>query len=189
MRLLIEIYVYSLYLIPNSLHKTNRPVFEIAEDIITNSSVRASLIVSNYETVKLTETISGKFPVNLLKNEIFGESPRGLRFPRHHKLFDPFNDKIKQLLEGGIMQMWVEEFYNLKRTITSKHPEVLTTDHLSTGFKIWLSCVFIATSSFVLELIIFNRRRICQYGKDLLVLVIDKLILLLHNIRSLLRNV
>lgn len=81
----------------------------------------------------------------------------GIIFDRHSFLHFAFNEKIKKLKESGILETFI--FFNSKhRARYSKEigevtePAVLTMDHLSTGFLIWIIMLFIALVVFAFEL-------------------------------------
>lgn len=79
--------------------------------------------------------------------------------PRHHFLYESFNEIIKKLFEGGIIKTFIEPYYLIRNTQGKKQPEVLTLDHLMIGFQLWLFFLVVATLGFFIEFLIRSVRR------------------------------
>lgn len=129
--------------------------------ITTNASSRSSLVVTEAHRATLHNQHKGQLSVKVL-SEIFSVSIRGMIFPRYHVLFDPFNEKLKQLYEAGIIQNWIEELNKIKYKPPEDGPAVLTVDHVTVGFQVCCCCLLIAAVAFILELAIFHRRNIYE---------------------------
>lgn len=72
---------------------------------------------------------------------------------------DVINEKIQQLVEGGLIEYFDRETNKFLRPETYQHllydgPEVLTMEHLEAGFVVWLVSVFIAICAFIGEWIV-----------------------------------
>ena len=70
-------------------------------------------------------------------------------------LYKSFNKKLTQLVESGLAERYVNEFAN-PYPIENEDggPVVLTFDHLSVGFQIWLLFLFVSFVSFLVEQIV-----------------------------------
>lgn len=115
-------------------------IWNIRRNISLNASIRAAVVVSNYHLIEHTKKLNRSATAKVLE-ELSAEAPRGMVFPRYHVLLEPFNKKLGQLLQGGIVQRLVEFYYKIKVVNISKGPEMLTNEHLEIGFKIWLMFV------------------------------------------------
>ena len=77
-----------------------------------------------------------------------------------HYLYATLNRKIKRLVEGGFFVRWHERYLN-DWSLRKPEPEpdrgkiVLTMDHLSVGFTIWLGMLLIASVAMIAELVRF----------------------------------
>lgn len=73
-----------------------------------------------------------------------------------------FNEKLKQLIESGITQRFIDSFYEFKFDLENSGPSILTLDQLNAGFLAWLYCLSISFLIFLLELILFYRKKIFE---------------------------
>lgn len=106
----------------------------------------AFLIPSNY--IKHF-TNSAQNPLSVLPETVMsGHS--GLVFPQHHLLFRVFNKKLIQLKSGGIIQDLVK-IAKPQDAEPYDGSSVLTVDHLTIGFHIWLIVALIALIAFCIE--------------------------------------
>lgn len=124
------------------------------------------MLITNFDLINLRSKLNGIAEVKVL-NELFMEVPRGLRFPRGHVLFEPFDRKLVQLIQAGIVQRLVKSYYDLNMARIKKGPAVLTLQHLELGFQIWLFFLALSTIAFIAEILIFWRR----HAKELLLSV------------------
>lgn len=129
--------------------------------ITTNASSRSSLVVTEAHWATLHNQHKGQLSVKVL-SEIFSVSIRGMIFPRYHVLFDPFNEKLKQLYEAGIIQSWIEELNKIKYKQPEDGPAVLTVDHVTVGFQVCCFCLLIAAFAFISELAFFHRHNLYE---------------------------
>lgn len=129
---------------------------ELSNRISTNSSVKAAMIITNLNFIKLRSEPNGVANVKVL-NELVMEVPRGLMFPRFHVLYEPFSRKLDQLFQAGIVQRLVQSYYNFNMAQITKGPKVLTIEHLALGFQVWLFFLMISTIAFIAE-ILFSLR-------------------------------
>jgi hypothetical protein len=98
---------------------------------------------------------NGLFLTRLTKQRMALDAS-GMVFPKNHKLFEIFDRKIQQLLSGGIINHYTEEWFqylNPKRYahLKSQDPEVLKMSDLEAGFMVWLITILIATLAFLFE--------------------------------------
>jgi hypothetical protein len=107
-----------------------------------------------------------------LLSEPYQEQFCGVKFPRNHRLYPNFNNKITQLFEAGITEKYIkditENVLNPKRyekpvLLHKKYlettwrksfidePKVLTMKDLEFGFVIWLGSLVLPMIGFILE--------------------------------------
>ena len=85
-------------------------------------------------------------------------------------LYSTFDWKIKQLIEGGFFAHWVDRYFS-HPSVQAPEPEpdddkvVLTIDHLSVGFIIWLGMLLISSVAFITE---FLRVHLANYLQRIL---------------------
>ena len=83
-------------------------------------------------------------------------------------LLTTFDWKIKQSVEGGFFAYWIDKFVS-HSSVQAPEPEddrvVLTMEHLSVGFILWLGILLIASVAFVAE---FTRVHLANYMKGIL---------------------
>ena len=76
---------------------------------------------------------------------------------KNHFLYSTLDWKIKQLVEGGFFVHWFDRYLS-DSSLQKPEPEpdgdkvVLTMDHLSVGFIIWLGMLLIASAAFIAEI-------------------------------------
>ena len=83
-------------------------------------------------------------------------------------LHPTFKWKIKQLIQGGFFDHWLKQYTTHRSVVEKKLEEdkvVLTMDHLSVGFTIWLAMLLISLLGFIGEQIKF---RITNYFRVVL---------------------
>ena len=76
-------------------------------------------------------------------------------------LYSTFDWKIKQLIQGGFFNVWMERYKSHSSVQSPEHdPDegkiVLTMDHLSVGFIVWLVSLAIASAVMILEHVRFH---------------------------------
>lgn len=101
--------------------------------------------------------------------ETFATNLIGLTFQRFEFMMEPYDRKILQLIESGLMAKFIRDNSSVYSTpIPNDDPAVLTLNDLSVGFKVWLFFVAIAIFSFILERTVFVSlraiRRICAWN-------------------------
>lgn len=77
-------------------------------------------------------------------------------------LFRPFNHKLKQLTESGIVQRLIQPYFENKFSLDELGPSVLTMEHLKVGFQAWICCLLVSTLVFAVEVLVFYQRAICE---------------------------
>lgn len=88
----------------------------------------------------------------------------GMRFPRHHKFFETFDEKFQQMVTAGMIVTWshdhneylnpkyYEQFKNIFES--GDEPKVLTLQKLEAGFVICLASLLFALFAFIGEWLI-----------------------------------
>ena len=77
---------------------------------------------------------------------------------KHNFLHSTLDRKIRQLVEGGFFAHWIDRYLS-DSSLQKPEPEpdddkvVLTMDHLSVGFIIWLGMLLIASAALTAELV------------------------------------
>lgn len=100
------------------------------------------------------------------------------KFSSNHILYEKFNSKLKQLIESGIVQRWVDYFYRRKYDLEGSGPSVLTLDDLEVGFQVWFCFVLLSASVFLMEILIFYQREIVDLMQLLRTYLIMRFIIL-----------
>ena len=89
-------------------------------------------------------------------------------------LHSTFKSKVNQLIQAGIFKYWLDPYLNHPSMIEEPLEEnkiVLTFDHLSVGFTLWIGMLLIATLGFTAEL---ARFRVSIYVKALVIKTVLK---------------
>ena len=123
-----------------------------------NSSFKGSSIFNdlflsmfNYKKEPEDRLYFNQLDQNVISHNLHIKMPR-----KSHFLYSTFDWKIKQLIQGGFFNVWIER-YKSHSSVQSPQPDpdkgkvVLTMDHLSVGFIIWLVSLAIASAVMVLE--------------------------------------
>lgn len=111
----------------------------------------------NFETFILSFISSqGKILSRLLPESLSMEITCMI-FPKFHRFFDIFDQKIQQLIIGG----FVNSTRDFHKTASHKKytqsfaelggPQILTMEHLETGFVVWLVSISFSIITFSLE--------------------------------------
>ena len=112
------------------------------------------LFMYNYEK-NLTE----KFYFQKLDQKVLSYN-LGVSLPSSRtSLYPTFKWKIKQLIQGGFFDQWLKPYLNHRSLVEKELEEdkvVLTMDHLSVGFTIWLTMLLISLLGFIGERIKFH---------------------------------
>lgn len=77
-----------------------------------------------------------------------------------------FKFKINQLIHGGFFDHWMNKYLHHPSLLKKQEDDnkvVLTMDHLSVGFSIWLAMLLIASMMFITEL---ARSKIAKYFRE-----------------------
>lgn len=61
------------------------------------------------------------------------------------------NRKAVQFVESGLNQKFMDKYRYVKKFAEEVGPKVLTVEHLSAGFLVWLTCIFTAILAFLIE--------------------------------------
>lgn len=106
----------------------------------------ASLDWMRYET-------DDTFKYSVLKERVFAEHV-GFSFDKKVFFYRPFNRKISQLLEGGIIDHYKSLEPEFPKDREVEGPVVLSLTHIHVWFYIWLIGLSLSLLSFVGELIV-----------------------------------
>lgn len=125
---------------------------------IFDPEFKESILVGGSNLYLDVQFSKGKLLDRILKQRLAHDAS-GMLFPRNHKLFDIFNRKIQQLLTGGIINHFTDEWFKYLDAKRYAHlypegPKVLTMKHLEAGFVLWLVSISFAIMAFSCEWII-----------------------------------
>lgn len=124
---------------------------------------RRSFLVTEVNCIRKVKESPGKLRMKLMDQRVISFY-YGLTFHRHSFFYSSFNKKIKQLRPSGVVNKlsYIEEKSITKYRIqsTQKFSEksdlvVLTMDHLTIGFLIWIVLLLMAFCVFVINFTIF----------------------------------
>ena len=89
-------------------------------------------------------------------------------------LHSTFKSKVNQLIQGGFFKYWLDPYLNhpsMHEKPVEEDKIILTFDHLSVGFTIWIGMLLIATLGFIAELARFH---VSNYVKALMINIVLK---------------
>lgn len=75
----------------------------------------------------------------------------GLETSKNNFLNRQVNKKIVQVVESGLMDYWTAKYVPRPKYFPQPGPQILTMDHLSIGFEIWLCCLLLCFVTFLIE--------------------------------------
>lgn len=130
---------------------------------LQNSSFEGAAIYNNLDlTLRNYKKKSGeKLFFNKLDENILSYNLAIIFSGVRHPLHSTLKRKIKQLIQGGFFNFWINQYLNHPSILEQEIEEirvVLTMDHLSVGFTIWLAMLLIAFIVFMVELAQFYLR-------------------------------
>lgn len=118
---------------------------------VTSDSFKGGVFISDEMLATLKTDYRGEIEWITIKQPVLS-SHVAMYFEQNHFLFEPINEKINQLINGGIIDHWIKNAtnsrYNLEKQ-TKRGPKVLTMNHLMIGFQVWL--LFLAFACSVLN--------------------------------------
>ena len=98
---------------------------------------------------------------NQLEEKIMSDNVHVSLSDRSNFLYSTFDWKIKQLVEGGFFVHWMDR-YTSHPSVQKSEPGdsriVLTMEHLSVGFTMWLGILRLASFALIGELAWFQRK-------------------------------
>lgn len=100
---------------------------------------------------------SGVTSLALLKDSTYKTYFRSITFRPYHPYFEMFNEKIGELISGGILQHLYRKKLNPKSQFFVEEnigPQILTMEHLEMGFAICLIPLTKAIIAFIFELLL-----------------------------------
>lgn len=131
-----------------------------------NFKFRRSFLVSEGNCIsRVYQDDPGALRMKLLDQRVFSFH-QAITFHRHSFFYSSFNKKIKQLKPSGVVNMLQYKIYKAEKMLDQyriknsqkleeKPPVVLTMDHLTIGFLIWIALLLMAFCIFVINFIIF----------------------------------
>jgi hypothetical protein len=149
----------------------NLTVYEnVMYEKIFNPKFKGVLHTTYDEMIHAAIRTRGEFPKRIIKDH-FMVVMCSMEVERNHKFFEVLDRKTQQMINSGIIEhnrAYFDKFYDPKyymkperytkeyltkgyRHINPKAPKVLTMEHLSSGFVIWLISFAIAFAAFVTE--------------------------------------
>lgn len=125
---------------------------------IQNSSFEGCILHDYFLLLMAKYQFNGTLQWNTLDENVLSYN-YGLALQRFHFATPIFQDAIVQLIEGGFYDRWISHY--LKDRFATWKPEdagpiVLTMNHLSIGFKLWLLMILLSSLAFVGELLYFH---------------------------------
>ena len=148
-----------------TLHPINKIFKQLQNSSCKNFAVFNELALSmlNYKKEPKDRVSFHQLEKKLLSHNIHVSLPL-----KHNFLYSTFEWKIKQLVQGGFFNHWMDRYLS-HPSVKAPEPEdnrvVLTMDHLSVGFTIWLGVLLIASIALVAEL---ARFLIANYLREIL---------------------
>ena len=122
-----------------------------------NSSFKGIVLFDELNLLfyNFNRTVEQKFDF-LKLDEKFLSYNLAVKLPNHAKSYRLTVEwKVTQLIRGGFFNHWMEPYLNHRSILERKEKEdkiVLTMEHLSVGFTIWLACLAITSIAFIAEL-------------------------------------
>lgn len=101
------------------------------------------------------------FTLLVLPQTIFS-FPVAMYFPKNHYLVSIFEDVIGHLQAVGILQFWMNKYYDtayVKHQIVNTEPKKMNLDHLSGIFIVWMFGCFTSCICCLVEIIFKSFRR------------------------------
>ena len=136
-------------------HFTHNILEQSQNSSFKGSSIFNDLFLSMHNYKKEPED---RYYFNQLEQKVLSDNIH-IALPRKsHFFYSTFDWKIKQLIQGGFFNVWIER-YKSHSSVQSPQPDldkgkvVLTMDHLSVGFIIWLVSLAIASVVMVVEIV------------------------------------
>ena len=134
-------------------HVTDNILKQSQNSSFKGSGIFNGLFLSMYNYKKEPED---RLYFNQLEQKVLSHNVH-ISMPRQsHFLYSTFDWKMKQLVHGGFFNVWMER-YTSHSSVQSLEPDpdegkvVLTMDHLSVGFIIWLVSLAIASVVMIIE--------------------------------------
>ena len=109
------------------------------------------------------KAVEDKFYFHTLKEKMMSYNIAVVLPDSYNFMHSTFKLKINQLIQAGFFDHWME-LYMTDPSLIEKEVEedkiVLTIDHLSVGFTMWLGMLLIASIAFTIELVRFGLHKI-----------------------------
>ena len=139
-------------------HSTNNVLEQSQDSSFKSSAIFNDLFLSMYNYKKDEED---RYYFNQLEQKVLSHNVHIKMPEKSFFLYSTFDWKIKQLIQGGFFDHWMER-YTSHPSVQAPEPDpdegkvVLRMDHLSVGFTIWLVSLVIALVVMVLEFARFH---------------------------------
>lgn len=101
---------------------------------------------------------SGRWSI-LVLDETFDTSYYSYVFPLFSPFFETFDGKIGDMISAGLFKHWIDiqvDPKGFQRIEEEEKPQVLTIDHFSICFEIWLISLSASVFTYVLEFVVFS---------------------------------
>jgi hypothetical protein len=121
-------------------------------------------MISKLEFNFIKNKTEGKTRLKLLDQRIYTQH-LGLVFDHHHFLHPLFDKNILRLVDGGIISYWdlnLRVRYNYDWKPPDSEPVILTLDHLSVGFLVWVIALVISSVGFLGEIVFYWSPKMCS---------------------------
>lgn len=119
--------------------------------LLVDGSKRA-IYTSDEFLQSFIKSSDGKFKYLKLKERIVSDHISYI-FERNYFMFEAYNRKILQLVESGIAAKIIQGYNQKTGELAEDGPAVLTLEHLSVGFEIWLLFLLVSSVCFLFEFV------------------------------------
>lgn len=91
-----------------------------------------------------------------------------LYLPAHHRFFNSFNEKFKQMIEAGLIDQYIRALTEIFKLIGPREKleepyKILTLEELEAGFVVCMVSLFLAVAVFFLEWIVRLKDLVVAY--------------------------
>ena len=144
---------------PSQIIPCRRDNYNLTNEIINQSQnlLFEGCFISNELDLNLFNSAkkpTKKFHFQKLDQKVITYNLKVKLPPATNFLHSTFKWKIQQLIQGGFFDHWLKPYLNHQSVVEKELEDdkvVLTMDHLSVGFTIWLAMLLISTLVFIGE--------------------------------------
>lgn len=124
---------------------------------LNSSTFKGGISLSENNLVYYMMWTHGKILERLLPERLYLEM-FSMGFPRNHQFFEVFNEKLNQMMSGGLIDYYTSGFKDYLKPKRYAHlnntPENLKMNRIESGFVIWFVSTSFALFGFTLEWVI-----------------------------------